>query len=238
MIHTSRSTTTPSRNATRSYGIVRACEIHALNLHTRKIHLLETIAKRAFDLAIAVPGLILLALLLPPLAACIWGQDRGPVFYKQIRVGRFGQPFTIYKLRTMSVNAERTLAQQPHLLKAWQRTGKLAHDPRVTPIGFWLRRTSLDELPQLLNVLRGEMSLVGPRPVQFSELPNLGPLQSLRQTLKPGLTGLWQLCGRSTTTYEQRALLDCTYVLSSSLRLDIHIVLQTLPALLHGPAAC
>lgn len=194
-------------------------------------------AKRLMDVVIALPALILLALLLPVLTACIWLEDHGPVFYTQVRAGRFCQPFTIYKLRSMSINADRSLEQQTHLCKEWHGAGKIRHDPRITHIGALLRRTSLDELPQMLNVLRGEMSLVGPRPVQFSELPAFGDLLALRQTLTPGLTGLWQVCGRSTTSYEQRALLDCTYVLYRSLALDAHILLRTLPAVLRGNGA-
>jgi exopolysaccharide production protein ExoY len=201
------------------------------------ISLAYCITKRVLDVCGALIGLILFCLLLPAIALLIVWEDRGPIFYKQVRIGRYGQPFTIYKLRSMITNADAYLAQHPELLKAWQQTGKLHADPRITRIGSFLRHSSLDELPQLFNVLHGEMSLVGPRAIQSSELAAFGELSELRQMVKPGLTGLWQVSGRSMTDYEQRCILDCTYVLQCSLLMDIQIVFRTLPVVFYHTGA-
>ncbi len=195
------------------------------------------ITKRGLDICGALVGLTLFCLLLPGIALLILWEDRGPIFYKQVRIGRYGQPFTIYKLRSMITNADAYLAQHPELLKAWQQKGKLHADPRITCIGSFLRRSSIDELPQLFNVLRGEMSLVGPRAIQSSELAAFGELSELRQMVKPGLTGLWQVSGRSMTDYEQRCILDCTYVMQCSLLMDIQIVFRTLPVVFYHTGA-
>jgi exopolysaccharide production protein ExoY len=198
---------------------------------------LYQITKRSLDICGALIGLTLFLLFLPIIALLILWEDRGPIFYKQVRIGRYGQPFTIYKLRSMITNADAYLAQNQELLKAWQQNGKLHADPRITRIGCFLRRSSIDELPQLFNVLRGEMSLVGPRAVQSSELVAFGELSELRQMVKPGLTGLWQVSGRSTTDYEQRCILDCTYVMECSLVMDIQILFRTLPVVFYHTGA-
>lgn len=196
------------------------------------------IAKQGLDICGALVGLVVLLLLFPIIATLIWWEDRGPIFYKQIRVGQNVRPFLTYKFRTMIVDADGYIAQHPELLEAWRKGGKLKDDPRITRIGGFLRRTSLDELPQVLNVLRGEMSLVGPRAIQFSEIEAFNDLIELRQMVKPGLTGLWQVSGRSMTDYEQRCILDCTYVLDRSFWLDVEILLRTLPAVINGIGAC
>jgi undecaprenyl-phosphate galactose phosphotransferase len=133
----------------------------------------------------------------------------------------------------MMVDADTYLARNPELLRAWQQNGKLYADPRITRIGRFLRRTSLDELPQLWNVLRGEMSLVGPRAIQFSEVAIFYDLLVIRQQVKPGLTGLWQISGRSNTSYEQRNVLDCTYVMECSIWMDVTILCKTLPVVFY-----
>jgi exopolysaccharide production protein ExoY len=193
--------------------------------------------KRLLDICGALLGLFVLALLLPLISFLIVLEDHGPIFYAHVRIGQHGQPFTTYKLRSMMVDADAYLKTHPELLEAWEKSGKLERDPRITHIGNILRRTSLDELPQLVNVLRGEMSLVGPRAIQFSEIERFGELIELRQMVKPGLTGLWQVSGRSMTDYEQRSILDCTYVLNRSFWMDVHILLKTIPAVYHGVGA-
>jgi exopolysaccharide production protein ExoY len=193
--------------------------------------------KRTIDICAALLGLFILALLLLLVVPCILWEDRGPVFYKQWRVGRHGKLFCIYKIRSMIVNADNYLLSDPLLLSIWQQHGKLRHDPRVTRVGRFLRRTGLDELPQMLNVLCGEMSLVGPRAVQPSEMVAFGDLNELRLCVKPGLTGLWQISDRSTTTYLQRGLLDCTYMMESSLLADFYILYKTFPAIIYGSGA-
>lgn len=196
-----------------------------------------TTIKRLIDICGALCGLLVLAILLPVIALLIWFEDAGPIFYKQERVGHRGRPFFLYKLRTMIVDADAYMARHPELLFAWRANGKLEHDPRITRLGRFLRRTSLDELPQLWNVLRGEMSLVGPRAIQFSEIEIFRELIYMRQRVKPGLTGLWQVSGRSRTSYEQRLILDCTYVLQCSLRMDITILCKTLPVVFSSVGA-
>jgi lipopolysaccharide/colanic/teichoic acid biosynthesis glycosyltransferase len=193
--------------------------------------------KRGLDICVALLGLFVLALLLPLIVPCILWEDRGPIFYKQLRVGHHGKPFWIYKIRSMIVNADDCLLYDPMLLSIWQQRGKLQHDPRITRVGKFLRRTGLDELPQMLNVLFGEMSLVGPRAVQMSELVAFGELNELRLQVKPGLTGLWQISDRSTTTYIQRGLLDSTYMMECSLLADLYILCKTFPAIICGSGA-
>ena len=195
------------------------------------------ITKRMVDISVSICGLLLLAALLPVIALLIWLEDAGPVFYKQERIGHRGQPFSLYKLRTMITDADAYLEQHPELLAIWRVNGKLQNDPRITKMGRFLRRTSLDELPQLWNVLCGEMSLVGPRAIQFSEIEIFRELINVRQQVKPGLTGLWQVSGRSMTSYEQRLILDCTYVLQRSLRMDVAILCKTLPIVLSSAGA-
>jgi exopolysaccharide production protein ExoY len=190
--------------------------------------------KRGIDICGAVLGLLVLALLLPLIASCILWEDRGPIFYKQWRVGRYGKLFCIYKLRSMIVHADNYLLSYHMLLSMWQQHGKLQHDPRVTRVGRFLRKTGLDELPQMLNVLCGQMSLVGPRAVQMSELMAFGELNELRLWVRPGLTGLWQISDRSATTYLQRGLLDCTYMMECSLLADLYILYKTFPAIICG----
>ncbi len=193
--------------------------------------------KRGLDIGGSLFGLALLLLFLPFIALCILWEDQGPIFYQQERIGRYGRPFQAYKLRSMVINADAYLAQHPDLLQAWQHNGKLQNDPRITRTGRFLRRSSLDELPQVINILLGDMSLVGPRAIQAAEIATFGELGELRQMVKPGLTGLWQISGRSHTTYEQRLLLDCTYVLECSTEIDMHILIRTLPVVVHGVGA-
>ena len=195
------------------------------------------IVKRALDICGALIGLGILLLLLPFIALLIWWEDRGPIFYRYTCVGQYGRSFTTYKIRSMMVNANEYLARNPELLALWKENGKLVNDPRVTRIGRFIRSTSIDELPQLLNVLRGEMSLIGPRFVQFSEVDRFGELIKLRQLVKPGLTGLWQVSGRSQLNYEQRAILDSIYVLECSFFTDMLILVKTVPSVIKGVGA-
>jgi undecaprenyl-phosphate galactose phosphotransferase len=194
-------------------------------------------AKRLVDICGALVGLALLALLSPIIAILILWEDRGPIFYQQIRVGLHGRAFRTYKLRSMHVDADDWLAKHTGLREQWEQTGKLHNDPRVTRVGHFLRRTSLDELPQMVNVLRGEMSLVGPRAIQFSEVAAFGELIELRQSVRPGITGLWQVSGRSMTNYEQRCILDCMYVMERSFWMDLLILLKTIPVVIQGIGA-
>lgn len=195
------------------------------------------VVKRSLDICGALVGLAVLALILPIIALLIWRQDRGPIFYRQRLVGQHQRPFFAYKFRTMIVNADGYLEQHPELLETWRKVGKLRDDPRVTRVGSFLRRASLDELPQMLSVLRGEMSLVGPRNIQFTEVAAFEELIELRQTVKPGLSGLWQVSGRSMTDYEQRCVLDCIYVLEQSFWVDVRIIARTFLVVIRGIGA-
>jgi lipopolysaccharide/colanic/teichoic acid biosynthesis glycosyltransferase len=195
------------------------------------------ITKRCLDICVALIGLALLAMLLPILGLLIFLEDHHAIIYKQQRVGLHGRLFTTYKLRTMVVDADDYLARHPELQEAWKQKGKLSQDPRITRIGRFLRRTSLDEFPQFWNVLRGEMTLVGPRAIQPSELVAFGELSQLRLKVKPGLTGLWQVSGRSCTTYQQRCILDCIYANECSLWADMLILIKTIPAVLYARGA-
>ena len=196
--------------------------------------------KRAFDLLVGS----LLFLFLAPLFLVISVQvarTGGPVFYRHQRIGKGGRPFTCFKFRTMVPDADRVLAEhlaaRPDAGREWQEVRKLRDDPRITRIGAWLRRTSLDELPQLINVIRGEMSLVGPRPVIEQELARYGDNIVYYVESTPGLTGLWQISGRNDLDYRRRVHLDCWYVKNWSLWYDLVILLKTPRAVLRGSGA-
>ena len=157
--------------------------------------------------------------------------SRGPILYQQTRYGRNGKVFGALKFRTMLPDAERALAvylqAHPESQLEWARDQKLKNDPRVTRIGKWLRYLSLDELPQLLNVLTGDMSLVGPRPIVAAEIEKYGRGYDLYTRVRPGITGLWQVSGRNNTTYEQRVSLDEYYVHNWSVWLDLYLLIRT-----------
>jgi undecaprenyl-phosphate galactose phosphotransferase len=196
--------------------------------------------KRGFDLVV---GSLLLVLLSPLLAVISWRILRTgrPAFYRHARIGKGGRPFQCVKFRTMVPDAEKVLrehlAAHPEAQAEWGQDHKLKDDPRITPIGAWLRRTSLDELPQLINVMRGEMSLVGPRPVVDDELARYGDNLIYYIETTPGLTGLWQISGRNDVDYRRRIHLDCWYVRNWSLWYDLVILLKTPRAVLRGHGA-
>ncbi len=179
-------------------------------------------------------GLLLLILVSPLLFAVaflIWRHDGAPVLFAHYRVGCDGKLFRCLKFRTMVLNSERVLAEllrsDPLARREWELGQKLTDDPRITPIGRFLRATSLDELPQLLNVVRGEMNLVGPRPITVAELTRYGGIRWHYLSIRPGITGLWQVSGRNNTTYEERIALDRRYVEQRSLRFDVEILVKT-----------
>jgi exopolysaccharide production protein ExoY len=186
-------------------------------------------------LIVLTVGLFVLPLMLA-IALAIYAHDRGPVLFRHRRVGRHGQPFFCLKFRTMAVDAEarlnELLAADPLARAEWTADFKLRHDPRVTPIGRFLRRSSLDELPQLFNLMRGEMSLVGPRPIVEAEIPRYGWRYKHYCSVKPGITGLWQVSGRNDVSYRSRVAMDCIYARRKSPLLDIWVIAATLPAVL------
>lgn len=205
-------------------------EVAMLKLRNNLRYWPARLLKRMFDLTAALLLLLLLALPLLWLAARI-RQDGGPAIFAHRRVGQSGQMFPCYKFRTMHVDAERQLrellARDPAAQTEWNREFKLRNDPRITPIGHFLRRTSLDELPQLFNVIRGEMSLVGPRPIVQAELERYGDDVDYFLMVRPGMTGLWQVSGRNDVDYETRVYLDTWYVKNWSLWYDIAIMFKT-----------
>ncbi len=196
-----------------------------------------TIAKRVMDLVIVI---LALPVVLPVLGLCALliklETPDGPAVFTQKRTGKDGVPFLMYKFRTMVVNAEELKLKYAHLNELQWPDFKITNDPRVTRVGRVLRKTSLDELPQLLNVLRGEMSLVGPRPTSFAS-STYTLWQTERLDVLPGLTGLWQLLGRASTEFDDRLKLDIAYIEHRCLWLDIQILLRTIPAVLQSRGA-
>ncbi len=192
--------------------------------------------KRVMDVTLATVAILLLAPLLVGLAFLVQSTSPGPVLYGHSRVGFGGRTFKCWKFRSMVINGDTVLAN--HLRKntaaqaEWNENQKLRHDPRVTPLGRVLRKLSLDELPQLFNILLGDMSIVGPRPIVTEEVRRYGPSLGHYLRTRPGLTGMWQISGRSDVGYRQRVLLDRFYVRNWSLAKDIWIILRTIPAVL------
>lgn len=191
--------------------------------------------KRLFDLAVVVIFAVPVAMVVAVLATLVM-LDGGKPFFGHSRVGRGGRTFRCWKLRTMVPDAEARLAAHlaadPRAAEEWAATQKLRHDPRVTLVGRLLRRTSLDELPQVWNVLVGDMSLVGPRPVTPEELERYGRHRAAYCSLRPGITGLWQVRGRNDVSYAARVAMDADYARHASLALDVGLVLGTVPAVL------
>ncbi len=192
--------------------------------------------KRAMDVAIALPALIFLLPVLGLIALAIKLDDGGPVLFAHRRRGKDGRTFRCLKFRTMVKNAEARLAEilaaDPVKAQEWARDQKLREDPRVTRLGRFLRKSSLDELPQLWNILRGEMSIVGPRPIVSDEVARYGEDIVFYDRVRPGVLGLWQISGRNDTTYEARVALDVEYAQTRSLPGDLAILVRSVPAVL------
>ena len=196
----------------------------------------KRVQKRLTDTLLAGLVFVCVSPLFAVIPVLIKLTSRGSVFYRQTRLGKGGRPFRIWKFRSMYADAdarlERLLASNPRARREWERSFKLARDPRVTPLGWLLRKTSLDELPQLFNVLAGDMALIGPRPIVAAEVRYYGDAYSIFSSVKPGVTGLWQVSGRSDTDYTRRVALDTHYVLNWSPWMDIWIFLRTICAVL------
>lgn len=207
----------------------------------RLFHRSAGIMKRALDLVLTLAGLFALLPVFLLIAAAIKLTSIGPVFYGHTRYGRDGTTFKALKFRTMFQNGESILLEHfhknPEELAAWQRDQKLKPDPRVTRVGGWLRRYSLDELPQLCNVLLGQMSLVGPRPIVSAEVEKYGRGYDLYSRVRPGITGLWQVSGRNNTTYPERVAFDEYYVRNWSIWLDTYILVRTARAVFSAEGA-
>jgi exopolysaccharide production protein ExoY len=186
------------------------------------------ISKRAIDIVLAVLGIIALIPVFVIIAAYIKLDDGQDILHFREIIGKNGRRFYAIKFRTMRIDADEYLAKRPELMRKYQQNMKLERDPRVTRVGRFLRKTSLDELPQLLNVLVGQMSLVGPRIIHPSELPRYRENAQKRLSVTPGITGLWQISGRQHISYDERVLLDMRYIDNRSLFVDLTILLKTL----------
>jgi len=194
--------------------------------------------KRVVDILVAMIALVALSPLMALVALAVRLASGRPVIFRQERAGRRGVPFTIYKFRTMAADAEERKAHVEHLNEMCGPVFKSGRDPRVTPLGRVLRRLSLDELPQLVNVIRGDMSLVGPRPLPLDEARACTPEQRRREAMRPGLVCLWQVRGRSQiTSFDEWAGLDLEYVDNWSLWLDFKVLVAAIPAVLSGRGA-
>jgi lipopolysaccharide/colanic/teichoic acid biosynthesis glycosyltransferase len=193
--------------------------------------------KRVFDVVFSVAGLVVLAPLFPLVAAAIRLDSRGPVIFTQFRAGTGGRPFRMYKLRTMTADAEESLSEIVRLEDLREPMFKLPNDPRVTRVGRLLRRFSFDELPQLVNVLRGQMSIVGPRPEQVELVERYAPEHRFRLEVKPGMTGPMQVFGRGELSFGERLAVELDYVENVSLGRDLRILFQTVPAIIRGTGA-
>ena len=197
--------------------------------------------KRIFDIIFSIILIILLFPIMLLIAMLIKLTSKGPIFYVQERPGKFGKIIKIYKFRTMYENADemlyKILKENEKLREEFEKFKKLKNDPRITPIGKFLRRFSLDELPQLFNVLKGDMSIVGPRPYQINELSEMGEYKDIILSVKPGLTGLWQISGRSDLDFSSKLKIETWYVLNWNLWLDIFIIIRTIPIVITGKGA-
>jgi len=209
-----------------------------LGLEIRRTLLLKHLrAMKGFvDLSLSLLSLLLFSPLMLAIAVAVKLTSKGPVLYKAKRLGFDGEEFEIFKFRTMRIDAdrelERLLEEDPDMKKEWNKSFKLKDDPRITPLGRLLRKSSLDELPQLLNVLRGEMSLIGPRPIVKDEIRYFDSKAEIVFKVKPGITGLWQVSGRTDTSYAERVDLDVYYIMNWSIWLDIYILLKTVKEVL------
>jgi exopolysaccharide production protein ExoY len=192
--------------------------------------------KRALDISMALAAFVALSPLFILTALLVTLTDPGPIFYRHVRLGHGRRSFACIKFRTMVANADEVLEQHlrssPNAAAEWAAARKLKNDPRITRVGAVLRKLSIDELPQLINVLRGEMSMVGPRPIVFDEVPLYGTDIDFYFSARPGLTGVWQVSGRSDATYSRRVALDRRYVENWSLWTDLVVVIKTVPAVL------
>lgn len=210
-------------------------------LEIKKPNIIYLCAKRIMDLLGAMVGLIIFSPIFLVISILyMTGDNKGPIFFKQIRMGKYGKKFYIYKFRSMIVNAEEKLKGNEILYKKYiDNNYKLEpiEDPRITKVGQFLRKTSLDELPQFLNVLKGDMSLVGPRPVVQEELIEYGKRKDEFLSVKPGLTGYWQVSGRSDVGYPERVDLELYYAYNASLWFDIKILLLTVKNVVVGRGA-
>lgn len=191
---------------------------------------------RALDLTVGLLAFIALAPLMTLAALAVLVENKGPILFAHRRIGRDGRTFFVFKFRTMAVDGERILkehfAANPEAATEWETDRKLRRDPRVSALGRYLRASSIDELPQLINVLRGEMSIVGPRPIVLEEVPRYGDYFAAYCSVRPGITGVWQVSGRNNISYQRRVEMDALYARRKSILLDLKLMVATVPAVL------
>ena len=194
--------------------------------------------KRIFDIVCSLVALIILSPVFLILAILVKATSEGPVFFVHQRVGKGGKTLNIYKFRSMVTNAEELIRQfTPEQKAEYERNFKLENDPRVTRVGKFMRKTSLDELPQLFNILKGDISVVGPRPVMEVETEIYGNYRDMLLSVKPGLTGFWAANGRSCTTYTRRRAMEICYIKNRSVCFDLKIILKTITSVFKGEGA-
>lgn len=207
--------------------------INIMKKETTNKKVLYKLTKRIIDIIGSIIGILILipTTLIIYLARKVLKEDKGPLFYEQLRYGKNGKVFRLYKFRSMCIGADKKLKEylenNDEAREEFEKTHKLQNDPRITKIGNFLRKSSLDELPQMINILKGDMSFVGPRPVVEKEVEEYGTNKDKFLSVRPGLTGYWQVNGRSNTTYEERMKMELYYVDNCSLWLDIKIFFKT-----------
>lgn len=215
---------------------IQTQEIAVKEINNKKI--VYRAIKRVFDIVLSLIGMVLLSPVFLIIAIIIKLDSKGPVFFIHSRIGEKGKPIGIYKFRTMVDNAEDLIKSfTPEQKEEFERSYKLEDDPRITKIGNFLRKTSLDELPQILNILKGELAIIGPRPIVQAELDKYEDNKDKFLSVKPGLTGYWAANGRSDTTYEERMQMELYYVDNMSFKLDVQIFFKTIFAVLKKEGA-
>ena len=223
------------REATDVVGTSEAAREQVLVRHRRRSY---AVAKRVFDVIVSSVALIVLSPLFLIISLCVALTGGLPVLYKQPRVGKGGKTIHVLKFRTMVHNADALLEKDPELRQAYEENFKLKDDPRITKLGKILRRTTLDELPQLINVFKGDMSIVGPRPIIERELERYGDACEMYLAMTPGCAGIWQCSGRNELAYEQRVEMDVEYYWRASFFFDLSLVLRTIVAMITRHGAC
>lgn len=217
-------------------GTKELMKIEINNLEIRKK--IYKVVKRIADIIGGIIGLILLSPVFLILAICIKIDSKGPVIFAHKRIGKKGKEFNMYKFRSMYENAEEMIENfNEEQKREWQENFKLENDPRITKVGKFLRKTSLDELPQIVNIIKGDLSIIGPRPVIGEELEKYGKNKEKFLSITPGLTGYWQANGRSNTTYEERMQMELYYIDNQSLRLDIKVFFKTIVSVIKKEGA-
>ena len=194
--------------------------------------------KRAIDCILSIMALIILSPIYLIIALAVKIDSPGPVFFKHTRIGKNGKTIKIYKYRTMVTNAEELIKTfTPEQMKEYKENYKLTNDPRITKVGKFLRKTSLDELPQLINIIKGDLAIIGPRPVVADELKKYGPNTEKFLSVTPGLTGYWAANGRSCTSYEQRMEMELYYIDNLSFKMDVKVFFKTIEAVIKREGA-